>query len=130
MAGLVIAPLSLAQNAAPTVDEVVAKHLAARGGVERLKAIQTVRMTGLMDVVPGLTAPFVLEMKRQSKMRLDMTVQGVTGSQAFDGSSGWVLMPFTGMSKPDVMTADAVQEAKAQADFDGPLVDYKAKGNR
>jgi hypothetical protein len=63
-------------------------------------------------------------------MRLDMTVQGSVGTQAFDGTTGWVLMPFAGVSEPDIMPPEVVAEARAQADFDGPLVDYAAKGHR
>lgn len=115
--------------AAQTVDEIVAKHIEALGGIEKLRAVKTVRMTGKMTVGPGIEAPIVMELKRPNAMRLDITVQGMVGSQAYDGTKGWNLMPFAGSKVPQEMAADEVKLAQEQADIDGPLVDYKAKGS-
>ena len=115
--------------AAQTVDEIIAKHLEALGGMEKLKAVKTVRMTGRMTVGPGIEAPVVMEIKRPNAMRMDITVQGIVGSQAYDGTTGWTLMPFAGSKVPQQMAEDEMKMAQEQADIDGPLVDYKAKGN-
>lgn len=122
--------LALAAPAASqTVDEIVAKNIEALGGMEKLRAIKSVRMTGKMTLGPGIEAPVVMELKRPNAMRLDITVQGMVGSQAFDGASGWTLMPFSGSKVPQQMAADEMKLAQEQADIDGPLVDYKVKGN-
>jgi outer membrane lipoprotein-sorting protein len=115
--------------AAQTVDEIIAKNIAARGGLAKLQAVKTVRMTGRMTIGQGIEAPIVMEMKRPKSMRLDLTVQGMVGSQAYDGEKGWSLMPFGGSKIPQQMSADETSLAEEQADLDGPLVDYKAKGN-
>jgi hypothetical protein len=49
--------------------------------------------------------------------------------QAYDGTSFWSINPFTGSSEPQKGSEDEVREAKDDADLDGELVDYKAKGN-
>jgi outer membrane lipoprotein-sorting protein len=121
--------LAAAPAAAQTADEIIAKNLAAKGGLERLRAVKTIRMTGRMTVGPGIEAPIVLEIKRPNSMRMDITVQGMVGSQAYDGASGWSLMPFGGSKVPQQMTAEEATLAEEQADIDGPLIDYKAKGN-
>ena len=118
-----------APAAAQTVDEIVAKNVEALGGMEKIKAVKTLRMTGKMTVGPGIEAPIVLELKRPNAMRLDITIQGMIGSQAFDGTTGWTLMPFQGSKVPQQMAADELKLAEEQAEMDGPLVDYKAKGN-
>jgi outer membrane lipoprotein-sorting protein len=115
--------------AAQTADDIVSRHLQAQGGVEKLKAVSTVRMTGTMTVGPGMEAPVTLEMKRPNMMRLDFTLQGMTGTQAYDGTSGWSLMPFGGSTAPQPMSADDAKLAAEQADLDGPLMDYKEKGH-
>jgi len=38
---------------AETVDEVVAKNLAARGGLEAIRALRSVRLTGTVKMVRG-----------------------------------------------------------------------------
>ena len=118
-----------APAAAQTVDEIIAKNVEALGGMEKIKAVKTMRMTGKMTVGPGIEAPIVLELKRPNAMRLDITIQGMVGSQAFDGTTGWTLMPFQGSKVPQQMAADELKLAEEQAEMDGPLVDYKAKGN-
>lgn len=115
--------------AAQTVDEVIKKNIDARGGLEKLKSVQSIRMTGKMMMGPGIEAPMTLEMKRPKSMRLDFTFQGMTGTQAYDGKEGWAIMPFGGKKDPEPMGPEDVKEAEEQADMDGPLVDYKAKGN-
>ncbi len=125
LAGVAAVPVS-----AQTLDEILAKNLQARGGLEKLKSVQTIRMTGTVTVGPGMEAPFVLEQKRPDLMRLDFTLQGMTGTQAYDGKVGWQVMPFNGRKDPEPIAEDELKQLKEQADFDGPLVDYKAKGNQ
>ncbi len=121
-----LAPLASAQ----TVDEIVAKYVAARGGMEKLKAVSTMRATGRMTMGPGLEAPMVLETRRPNQMRMEFTLQGMTGTQAYDGKAGWMVMPFMGKKDPEAMSAEDTREMDDESDFDGPLVDYKAKGNK
>jgi outer membrane lipoprotein-sorting protein len=119
----------LAPASAQTLDEILAKNLEARGGADKIKAVKTMRLTGRMTVGPGLEAPVVMEFKRPGKMRMDFTFQGMTGTQAFDGQGGWQVMPFQGNPNPEPMSPDDVKDAEEQADVDGPLVDWKAKGH-
>jgi hypothetical protein len=112
-----------------TADELLDKSLNATGGKERLKALHSVRMTGKMKMGP-MEAPFTLTKARPSVMRVDFTIQGMTGTQAYDGTTGWLLMPFTGNKDPQKMTEEMLKDIRTEADFDGPTFDYKAKGNK
>ena len=114
---------------AQTVDEIIAKHLEARGGVAKIKAVKSMKATGKMSMGP-MEAPFTLALKRPMMARMEFTIQGMTGIQAFDGSNGWALMPFGGKKDAEAMTADDKKEIEEQADMDGPLVDYKEKGHK
>lgn len=113
---------------AETVDEIIAKNVAAHGGLDKIKAVQSVRMNGKLTVGPGIEAPISIEMKRPHNMRVEVTFQGNTGIQAYDGATGWQISPF-GKGQADPMSAEDLKEAEEQADMDGPLVDYKAKGH-
>lgn len=114
---------------AQTADELINKNIQAHGGLEKLKAIKSVKMTGKMSMEGGLEAPFTFQKKRPDKIRIEFTIQGLTGIQAYDGATAWQLMPFTGSKDPQKMPEDDKKDIIEQADFDGPLVDYKAKGN-
>jgi len=128
-AWLLVAGLAGAAAQAQTADEIIAKNLQARGGKDKIKAVQSARMTGKMVMGQGMEAPFIMEMARPNKMRMEFTIQGMTGVQAFDGKTGWSVMPFMGKKDPEAMSADEVKQAADQADFDGVLVDYKEKGH-
>ncbi len=121
-----------APAAAPalTVDQIIAKNIQAHGGMDKMKALKSVRMTGKMTLGPGIEAPMTMEMKRPSNLRVDVTIQGMTITQAYDGKSGWMIMPMQGNKDPQPMGEDDVKAFAEQADFDGPLVDYQAKGNK
>ncbi|HEX7487075.1 MAG TPA: hypothetical protein VF332_13050 [Vicinamibacterales bacterium] len=129
LAGLALAALVTVPASAQTLDEILARNLKAKGGLDKLKAVQTIRMTGTMTVGPGMEAPFVMEQKRPNSMRMEFTLQGMTGVQVFDGKTGWQLMPFSGRKEAEPLPEDALKQLEEQADFDGPLVDYKAKGH-
>jgi hypothetical protein len=111
-----------------TADELVNKNIEAKGGIEKIKAITTLRMTGKL-IVQGLTATQGQENMRPNLVRETTTLQGMTAVQAFDGSTGWQIQPFGGRKDPELMGEDDMRDLLLDSDFDGPLVDYKAKGN-
>jgi hypothetical protein len=112
-----------------TADEVLEKNLKAMGGKDKIKALQSMRITGTMKMGP-MEAPFTMTKMRPSNSRMDFTIQGMTGTQAYDGTTGWSLIPFGGNKDPQKMTEEQVKDVRADADFDGPTFDYKAKGNK
>jgi hypothetical protein len=124
-----LAPVVHADTAALTLDQVLAKHYDAMGGLDKLKKVQTMRMTGKMQMGPGMEAPFTIEKKRPAMQRMEFTFSGMTGIQAYDGAKGWSVMPFMGKKDPEPMSDDDAKEMADQADFDGALVDWKAKGH-
>lgn len=128
---LAAAALALAAVAAgQTAEDLIQKNIEARGGLEKLRAVRSLRMTGTMSLDDEGTAPTVLEFKRPSRVRWEFTVDGQTAIQAFDGTTAWVVMPFTGRSEPREMSPEDRKGIQLQADIDGPLVDAGKKGNR
>jgi outer membrane lipoprotein-sorting protein len=119
--------------AAQTVEEIVAANLEAKGGEDAWMAVQTGRIKGTMRMEGGaagaIEMPFTLEFKRPDKLRLEFTMQGMTGIQAYDGETGWSIMPFMGKTEPEEMAEDQVKQLKNQAEFEGVLVNYKEKGH-
>jgi hypothetical protein len=115
--------------AAQSADEIVAKALVARGGVKKLKAIQSQRITGVLYFTPELYGPFVAEFKRPGKMHNEVTIQNKTVLRIINGKGGgWFVNPLMGKDSPEEMSPDEIKEAKNESDFDGPLVDSKEKG--
>lgn len=121
---LLVAPAVLGQ----TVDEIIAKHLEAMGGKDKIESVKSMKMIGKMQM-QGMEAPITLTVKIPDQVRTEFTIQGLTGVQAYDGKNGWAVMPFTGKKDPEAMSGDDVKELEDQADI-WPLLNYKAKGNQ
>jgi len=125
-AALVVA-LAAPLVSAQTVDDVVRRYVEARGGAAKLRAVESLRFSGTMEL-PDVSAAFVLELKRPHRMRTEFVVQGQTGVRAFDGQHAWERLPLPG-DEPRPMAPEEAAEARAQADVDlSPLVDSAAKG--
>jgi hypothetical protein len=112
-----------------TADELIAKNIQARGGMEKMKAIKNLRMTGKLAAGGGFTASIGQENQRPNLVRETFLLQGMTAVQAYDGASGWQIQPFGGKKDPLLMGEDDLRDLLLDADFDGPLVDYKEKGS-
>jgi hypothetical protein len=111
---------------AQTVDEIVARHIEARGGYERIKAIQTIRITRTV-ATPFSNVKVVISKKRPQLYRADQTVPGQPPTpRAVNAEAAWD----TAQGKVVLRPADAAAETREiDGDFDGLLVDWKAKGH-
>jgi outer membrane lipoprotein-sorting protein len=114
-----------------TLDQIVQKHIEAMGGAAKLKAIHTVKTSGTASLMGGqMEAPVTVLMKRPSSMRVEMSMQGQSFVQAFDGATQWSINPF--MGSPDPTKASDEDSATAREDsedfIEGALFDYKGKG--
>jgi len=129
--GAVVALLALPAVAEDlTLDQVLANHYEALGGLDAIKGMDTATFVGRMAMGPGAEAPFKMFFKRPMMARMEFTMQGMTGIQAYDGETAWMIMPFMGKSDPEVMAEDQAKNMQEQADIDGPLVDWQEKGHK
>ncbi|HUI52295.1 MAG TPA: hypothetical protein VLX60_10945 [Terriglobales bacterium] len=117
---------------AQTADDVINAYLNARGGMAKLGTVQTERITGTVTFAPGgVEVPFFVERKRPLKMRMEMTLNGLTLIRVYDGkSAGWMYNPFAPNAAVEAMNPAELQGIAEEADFEGPFIDYKAKGNQ
>jgi hypothetical protein len=112
-----------------TAEELVDKNIQAKGGMEKIKAIHSLHMTGKLTGGGGFTATVTQDGMRPNLVRETFSLQGMTGVQAYDGTVGWQIQPFGGHKDPELMGEDDLRDLLLDADFDGPLVDYREKGN-
>ena len=115
--------------AAQTADEIIAKNIAARGGIAKLHSINTIKTTAITSSPHG-EVPVTIYKKRPNFYRNEITFQGLTGIQAYDGNTGWTIMPFRGKTDPELVPAEQLRSMQLQADINGSLVDYREKGSK
>ncbi|HTP68915.1 MAG TPA: outer membrane lipoprotein-sorting protein [Dongiaceae bacterium] len=126
---LAVAFLSPSAVRSQTVDEIIAKNAQARGGIEKLRAIKSVRITARLSQ-GTFRATYVQENKRADKVREETIIQGMAQIQAYDGKSAWQINPFGGRKDPELMSADDTKQLILDSDLEGFLIDYKEKGHK
>lgn len=123
--------LAVAQAHALTAAELVAKNIEAKGGAAALQSVKSLRREGRLIVNGG---QFVLDLRetkqRPESIRTEVSMQGLSQVQAYDGTEGWRIDPFGGRKDPERMPADDVREYAEDASIDGVLADAAAAGQQ
>jgi hypothetical protein len=153
---LAAAGVDTASQSKLSATAIVDKNVAARGGLQAWRTVQTLSLAGKMGAggnqraalpvpVPGphsgaqtlstrpaeeVQLPFVMELKRPRKMRFELQFSGQTAIQVFDGANGWKLRPYLNRRVVEPYTTEEMKTASTQAELDGFLVDYAAKGTQ
>ena len=164
---LILASFALSPNATPgtsptvlklSAAEIVEKNVAARGGLQAWRGVQTMRLTGKLGaggnqratlslpapeqppkgqraIVPHrpieeVQLPFVMELKRPGKVRFELQFNNQTAIQVFDGVQGWKLRPFLNRREVEPYSPEEMKIASTHEELDGFLIDYAAKGTR
>lgn len=117
----------VAQASALTADEVIAKNIEAKGGMDKLQQIKNQKVAGKW-MMAGMEMPFTMYAGRPNKLRIEVSMQGMSMIQAFDGETAWSINPFMGSTEPQKMSDLQAKMFEQQADFDGFLIGYKDKG--
>ena len=112
---------------APSLDEIISRHIQARGGVEKLKALHSLRTVGTLALGTRGEAHLTREIKRPHLVRTDFALGSATLVHAYDGQAGWQTGPD---GKTTTLAGDDLKNAQEDADIEGPLIDYKQKGNK
>lgn len=114
---------------AQTVDDLVAKYIDARGGMDKLKALQTLKITRTVATGIGNNVKVIVYKKRPNLYRFEqgpaapgaaLVPRGVNDNDAWDTVQGKIV------TRPETTEAET---RDLDADFDGFLVDWKAKGH-
>jgi len=111
------------------VDELVAKNAAARGGLDKIQAIKSIKFEGRLRFGGTFDLDFVQYQKAPDSTRSEATVQGLTQVRAWDGKEAWTISPFGGRKDPQRISAEDAKSIADDAAISGPLIDYKAKGS-
>ncbi|MBN1339228.1 MAG: hypothetical protein JXA03_07890 [Bacteroidales bacterium] len=98
-------------------------------GQEVFNKINSMVMKGV-TIAQGLESDIVIMQKRPDKMRLELDIQGMKMVQGYDGQKGWIIAPWSGSSDPVELTGFDLASLKSQADFEGPLYNWEAKGHK
>ena len=128
LVALVVAVAPFKSVKAQTADEIVQKHLAAIGGVDNWKKINSIVMSATSNA-QGMEIPITITRVHNKGMKVEFSISGMTGYMIVTDKEGWNFMPFAGQQKPEPLSPEMVKEMQDGFDVQGSLIDYKAKGH-
>lgn len=124
---VLLVALIAAPTFAQTLDGVLKDYFEAVGQ-DKVAKCESIKATGKI-VQMGIEIPFIMYNKRPGSYRTEGTFQGMTFVQAYNGTEGYTINPFTGSTDPQPLSPDELKSMKVQSDMDGLLWNYKEKGN-
>jgi hypothetical protein len=113
---------------AQTIDEVIASHVAATGGAENWKKLQSMKITGHIEV-QGIEIPFTQQALHNIGYRVDAEFQGMQIIQITNQTKSWEQMPFAGKTNLEPSSEDEHKQRVDQLDIQNEFVDWKEKGS-
>jgi outer membrane lipoprotein-sorting protein len=122
-----VAVLFLAAGAvqAQTLEEIIAKNLKSKGGLDKIRDTTSVKMIGKVTA-DGKEVAMTIWAKRPNLMRREFSIEGRPIVNAFDGTTLW---KSEGTAPPEAMPGPQAAYAKQESEFDSVFVDYKQKGH-
>jgi hypothetical protein len=130
----VLAPHPSLAKAGPqklSAEQIVARNVAARGGLEAWRKVQTMLWMGHIESVHA-TVPsmqFILAQQRPNRVRFEINALGDKTVRVFDGSGGWKLRPVHGRPEVQPFSSEELQFEQEGPGIDGVLIDCAAKGS-
>ena len=115
------------RRAAADLEALLAKHYEARGGLDRLRALDDLVATGRM-VIAGREIPFRLYRKRPRFYRLDLATTRGSRITACDGQVAWVFDPANDSGKAEFLSGEQGEGLLRQSYFDVVLIRYPDTG--
>lgn len=112
---------------AQTADEVIEKHVEALGGIQNIQAVKSMKIVGSVKMM-GMEFPFTSYNVTPDKFYFELSVQGKSIKQAFDGTTAWAVNPMGGSPVPEVVEGDEASNIKERTRIFDKLVTYKEDG--
>ena len=122
----VLMMFALVSTQAQTLEKVLDKHYEAMGH-KKIASVETFNLKAKMSMM-GMELPMVIKVKRPNKFKVEMEMMGQKTVSAFDGEKGWMINPMMGAGVQDLQ-GDQLKQAMSQADMEGELYNFAAKGH-
>jgi hypothetical protein len=125
---LALAALANITANAQTADEIIAKHIEATGGKEKLGAINSVSIENTMHVMDN-DSPNKIIIVNGKGYRTESDFNGQKLVQVYTDKGGWAINPFEGGDAPAAMPADQFKSGAGLVHI-VPLLNYSVRGEK
>jgi outer membrane lipoprotein-sorting protein len=114
---------------AQTLEEVLAKHAAAHGGLDKWRAVDTLIVTGTEGIFSN-SVPFVYEWRRPDSSRFEHSILGKKMTVGHDGKVTWWVHELFDIKTPAAVEDSGAVLARHMAELVSPLIDAAAQGHK
>ncbi len=111
-----------------TADDIMHRHIEAKGGADRWRAVTSMEITGTLLSFSEPT-PFRLVRVRPDRFRLEQTVLKLPVVLVHDGTTSWWINGLAGNTWPLPAPGDNAGMIKSQAEFAPPLIAAHENGH-
>jgi len=112
----------------PDLDQILASHYKAIGGLEKWQKLDTMIMKGTMTA-QGVSMPITAYHKRPNNCRVEYRIEENLMAQVFNGMFAWQLNPLSGNPDPSPMSQSRSTYLMDTCNIESSLIDYKKKGH-
>lgn len=116
-----------------TSAQIIALNHEARGGLDKIKAITTLRLTGTMREGKS-DFNLLIYRKAPNKYRVEQYFRKLGREyrtiRVYDGETAWKQEVSPEKKNPQIMPAGEAKQFMLETDFYGPLVDWEEKGHK
>ena len=109
-------------------DAIVSKHIEALGGLEKLMAVQSIKLTGKY-ITSGRERPLTIYKSRPNFFRFEVLIGGKKLIRGYDGNKAWQFYEPRSTEAQEIQDLRTRSFVERNADFDGALVNYQEKGH-
>jgi hypothetical protein len=109
-----------------SLEEIINKYIASRGGNDGLSAVKSVEMQGVRRM-KGINFNVGITKVQNELFRTDLELQGNIGYQIVTSSRGWNHSIFQTYEAEEIPQYQ-LEPLKSELDIFGPLFNYRAKG--
>lgn len=103
----------------------VSNAMASKGKLQRMALLDDEKKAQNEKQVE---LPFVMEMKRPAKSRVEVQFNGQTSVQVYDGKQGWMKRPYLNREDWEPFTKEQAQSEANTWGLENPLFDYPGNG--
>lgn len=110
------------------LQTLLENHYDALGGLNNILSVQTIHHVGTVTEKSGRVIAFKGWRKRPNLLRIEFSVNGITGREGYDGKRAWEAYPWK-TEGPVYVSGVPEVSLRRGSEFDGHLINYAEKGH-